>query len=170
MTIKVIELNKSNLQKFNNDVMKPQPQIIMFTAPWCGHCQNLKSELPSVLQNVKNMSGNGMLAMVDEEYIPEVKCDNKVEGYPSIDFMVGGHKRGSYNGPRDAAHLTNYIKEKLGGKQQKPKRKRRKTKKKSKKRKSRRRRRTRRKRKKIKSRRRKMKKSLKERFLKTLIG
>lgn len=141
MTIKVIELNKSNLSKFNNDIVKPKPQVVIFMAPWCGHCQNLKTELPEVLKNVENMPGDGMLAMVDEQYIPEVKCDNKVIGYPEIDFMIGGRKKGSYNGPRDAKNLSKYIKSKLGkGKKKKKSRKR-----KSKKRKRKRRRRTRKK-------------------------
>ncbi len=154
MTIKVIELNKSNLQNFNANIMKPKPQVVMFTAPWCGHCQNLKTELPEVLKGVKKMSGDGVLAMVDEEYIPEVKCDNQIMGYPSIDYMVGGKKKGSYNGPRDAKSLLRYIKTKLG----KGKKKKRSRKRKTKKKKRKRRRRTRK------------KKSLKQRFLKALLG
>lgn len=155
MTIKVIELDKSNLSTFNNNIMKPNPQVIMFMAPWCGHCQNLKSELPDVLKGIKKTPGDGILAMIDEEYIPEVKCDKQIRGYPSIDFMIGGRKKGSYNGPRDAKSLLKYIKKKLGKKKKKSK------KKKSKKKKSRhgkRRRRTRK------------KKSLKQRFIKALLG
>ena len=156
MTIKVIELNKSNLSTFNNDIVKPKPQVIMFMAPWCGHCQNLKSELPDVLKDIKKTPGDGMLAMIDEEYIPEVKCDKQIMGYPSIDFMIGGRKKSSYNGPRDAKSLLKYIKKKLGGKNNKTRKK--KTRKKKRGKKKKRRSRTRK------------KKSLKQRFLKALLG
>ena len=152
MTIKVMKINNSNVSKFNNDIVKPKPQIVIFTAPWCGHCQNLKSELPELLKGVKKTPGNGILAMVDEEYIPEVKCDKQIMGYPSIDYMIGGRKKGSYNGPRDAKSLLKYIKKKLGGKTKKLRKK--KTRRGKNKR---RRRRTR-------------KKSLKQRFLKALLG
>ena len=157
MTIKVMKINSSNVSNFNNDIAKPKPQIVMFTAPWCGHCQNLKNELPEVLKGVKKMPGNGILAMVDEEYIPEVKCDKQIMGYPSIDFMIGGRKKGSYNGPRDANSLLKYIKLKLGGKTKKTRKNKRKHRRSARKKKRKRRRRTR-------------KKSLKQRFLKALLG
>ena len=129
----------------------------MFTAPWCGHCQNLKNELPEVLKGVKKIPGNGILAMVDEEYIPEVKCDKQIMGYPSIDFMIGGRKKGSYNGPRDANSLLKYIKLKLGGKTKKTRKNKKKHRRGTRKKRRKRRRRTR-------------KKSLKQRFLKALLG
>ena len=167
MTIKVIELNKSNLSTFNNDIVKPKPQVIMFMAPWCGHCQNLKSELPDVLKGIKKTPGDGMLAMIDEEYIPEVKCDKQIMGYPSIDFMIGGRKKGSYNGPRDAKSLLKYIKKKLGGKNKEIKKNKKTRKNKTRKKKTGKKKRG--KKKKRRSRTRK-KKSLKQRFLKALLG
>ena len=83
--------------------------ILAITAPWCGHCQTLKPEWKKVLKNTNNYN-NLMLGMVEENLLNDIKCDTKIEGYPTIRVFKGGKKKKDYNGERDALSIQKFIK------------------------------------------------------------
>lgn len=110
MKVKKFKVNKSNVKKINKDMTNPNMiTILAITAPWCGHCQTLKPEWKKVLKNTNNHN-NLMLGMVEENLLNDIKCDTKIEGYPTIRVFKGGKKKKDYNGERDALSIQKFIK------------------------------------------------------------
>ena len=115
--MKVLELNNSNVEKFNkimND--KKQKAIFKVWAPWCDHCIKLNKIWPSIINDVKKTPGDGILVGVSEAMVPYVNCidSREVQGYPWIFSMKGGgSKKIEYKGNRDKDSLVKYIKKKL---------------------------------------------------------
>ena len=92
--MKIIEVTDSNVSHFNRLMENPaQKAIIKFYADWCGHCKELNKKWPELEQRVKRIPGDGILASVPEPMMSKIHCDNKIRGFPEIQFMVGGKKR-----------------------------------------------------------------------------
>ena len=115
--MKVLELNNSNVEKFNKIINnKKQKAVFKVWAPWCGHCKDLNKIWPSIVNDVKKTPGDGILVSVSEAIIPQVSCIDlkEVPGYPWIFSMKGGGgKKIEYEGSRDKDSLVKYIKIKL---------------------------------------------------------
>jgi protein disulfide-isomerase A6 len=156
--MKIIEVTDSNVSHFNRLMENPaQKAVIKFYADWCGHCKELNKKWPELEQQVKKIPSDGILASVPEPMMSKVHCDNKIRGFPEIQFMVGGKKKKDYNGKREVKDLAKFIKKKLG-----------KCKKTNKKKTRPRKRKKKRKRKKTQKRRRKGKSAKRERFFKMI--
>lgn len=113
--MKLINVNDSNIDKFNKMVMKGgQKTVVKYYADWCGHCKELNRKWPKIVNNVRKLKGNGILASVPENMIHKLQCSKSIQGYPTIRYMVSGEKKGlDYNGIREVKELTRYIKKKL---------------------------------------------------------
>jgi thioredoxin-like negative regulator of GroEL len=113
--MKVFDVNDNNVNKFNNLVMKGgQRTIVKYYADWCGHCKELNRKWPKIVNNVRKSKGNGILASVPEHMIHKVQCDNSIQGYPTLKYIVSGVQKGpDYNGIREVKELSRYIKKKL---------------------------------------------------------
>ncbi len=113
--MKIIEVTDSNVSHFNSLMENPaQKAVIKFYADWCGHCKELNKKWPELEQQVKKIPSDGILASVPEPMMSKVHCDNKIRGFPEIQFMVGGKKKKDYNGKREVKDLAKFIKKKLG--------------------------------------------------------
>ena len=58
------------------------------------------------------------LAKVSEEFIPKVKCDAPVQGYPTIVLYKNGNVLGVHSGDRSADSFNDYIKNNINAKPQ----------------------------------------------------
>ena len=113
--MKLFDVNDNNVNKFNKMVMKGgQRTIVKYYADWCGHCKELNRKWPKIVNNVRKSKGNGILASVPEHMIHKVQCDNSIQGYPTLKYIVSGVQKGpDYNGIREVKELSRYIKKKL---------------------------------------------------------
>lgn len=115
--MKVLELNNSNVEKFNKIMdNKKQKAVFKVWASWCSHCKELNKIWPSIVNEVKETPGDGMLVSIEEAIIPQISCidSSEIVGYPWIFSMRGGGgKKIEYKGSRDKESLVKYIKKEL---------------------------------------------------------
>ena len=112
--MKIIELtNNKNINDFNNYYDRnngtDKLQIVAFLANWCGFCEQFKPEWQKFKNMAKNKLINGIVATASDKSMGSLKCNNKINGFPTIRIFKNG-KHMDYNGERDSKHLTDYVK------------------------------------------------------------
>ena len=106
--------NNTKLNEFNTN-SKKGPWMVWYYAKWCGHCSDMVPEWSKLGENnVHNVN----LAKVSEEFIPKVKCDTPVQGYPTIVLYKNGNVLGVHSGDRSADSFNDYIKNNINAKPQ----------------------------------------------------
>ena len=100
---------------FDDMVLGSQDMVLIsFTAPWCGHCKNLK---PHWADAAAKLAGTGIRVMdLDATANEKVARRFQVQGFPTIKIFPPGPKQDSdaidYNGPRDGT-IAEYALEKF---------------------------------------------------------
>ncbi|TFK47788.1 protein disulfide isomerase [Heliocybe sulcata] len=91
--------------------------LVAFTAPWCGHCKNMKPDLEKAAQDFA-VESNCIIANVDADAQPNRPLAEKygVSSYPTIKFFPKGSKGEpeAYEGPRTEAAFVEYLNGKCG--------------------------------------------------------
>ena len=98
--------SNSKFQKSENRIGStpagiPDDVVIIFFAPWCGHCKKAKGEFEKAQRY-----GNGKVMLVDAT-LPENKDlvqKHNVKGFPTI---VKGNK--THNGPRTEKEILKFA-------------------------------------------------------------
>ena len=102
--------NDNKLTVHEDKAMK----IVLFYAPWCGHCKNFKPEWEKVKAKLNNTTVNGVkVELVD------VNCDEEgdlakaydVQGFPTVKCLTKGNVL-EYDGDRSSNGIETYVKEK----------------------------------------------------------
>lgn len=91
--------------------------LVEFYAPWCGHCQNLKSAYEKA---AKNLAGLAKVAAVncDEETNKPLCGQMGVQGFPTLKIIKPGSKPGKpivedYQGARTAKGIVDAVVDKI---------------------------------------------------------
>ena len=87
------------------------PLMILFYAPWCGHCKKFYPEYRKASKELRKK--NIYLAKVDVTHQPKLKDKNRIRGFPTVHFFHNGTKS-SYGGNRTKEDLIRWINIKLG--------------------------------------------------------
>ena len=106
--------NNTKLNEFNTN-SKKGPWLVWYYAKWCGHCSDMVPEWSKLGENNVHKVN---LAKVSEEFIPKVKCDAPVQGYPTIVLYKNGNVLGVHSGDRSADSFNDYIKNNINAKPQ----------------------------------------------------
>lgn len=89
-----------------------KPVIVLFYAPWCGHCQRFKDDY---MRLASLMGGSVRLGAIDGDKEGKLAQKFNVRGFPTILYWPMGEKtsdtRGyiEYQGPRTASALQKFV-------------------------------------------------------------
>ena len=93
--------------------------VVLIYAPWCGHCNDMKSDWNKVTNHLKDRDDlDGFISRIQIDDVgklnePELE---DIIGVPTIVYMNKGSKVGTYNGERKAKPIEDWILSKLGNK------------------------------------------------------
>ena len=108
----VLELVDSD---FDSTLESVDTALVMFYAPWCGHCKRLKPEFEKAAQLLKSNDPPVALAKVDCTEGGKDSCGRfDVRGYPTLKIFRGGELSSDYNGPREVNGIVKYMKAQVG--------------------------------------------------------
>jgi protein disulfide isomerase family A protein 3 len=100
---------------FEAGVAEVDTTLVMFYAPWCGHCKRLKPEYAKAAELLKNDDPPIALAKVDCTEAGKKICErHSVSGYPTLKIFRNGEMAQEYNGPREAAGIVKYMRAQVG--------------------------------------------------------
>jgi thiol-disulfide isomerase/thioredoxin len=105
--VKMNGIQINDIKKLNDIIKKKKGIMILFYAPWCGHCQQLKPEWNQLVENDKEKR---YYTVSDSVMQPNQKVgDVQVEGFPTIVINKKNGTIEQYNGPRTSHDLRNAI-------------------------------------------------------------
>merc|ERR1711976_946317 len=107
-----VELTDSS---FDGELEEIDTALVMFYAPWCGHCKRLKPEFQKAASILKANDPPVHLAQVDCTDAGKDTCGRfSVSGYPTAKIFREGELSSDYNGPREAGGIVKYMKSQVG--------------------------------------------------------
>jgi len=97
---------------FNEKIIdNPQPAIVEFYAPWCGHCKNLAPHYAKAAEKLKGMVTFGVVDCTDQK---DLCGEYSIEGFPTLKtFEMEADTPTDYQGPREAKGIAKYAKKLL---------------------------------------------------------
>lgn len=108
----VLDLGDSD---FSTRVGEADTVLVMFYAPWCGHCKKLKPEYAKAAELMRVDDPPIVLAKVDCTEAGKETCTKYgVSGYPTLKIFRKGELSSEYNGPREAAGIVKYMRAQVG--------------------------------------------------------
>jgi len=107
-----------NFNKETFEQVADKPHLVMFFAPWCGHCKRLAPTWQdlSVKYNEKDIEEQDVLIGKVDCTVETALCSaQEVTGYPTLKFFKSGTDSGvKYRGQRDLDSLVKFINEQMG--------------------------------------------------------
>ena len=106
--------NESFTQEDDNSIeptSSDKVTLVMFYAPWCGHCSTTKPELEKAKPELDGKTVNGKkikVMMIDCDANPEMNKKYDVEGYPTIKLFKQGSQV-EYNGDRSKESFVEFV-------------------------------------------------------------
>lgn len=108
----VLDLTDSD---FSSVLSQHDTALVMFYAPWCGHCKRLKPEYALAAGILKGDDPPVTLAKVDCTEGGKSTCEQySVSGYPTLKIFRKGENSQEYNGPRESNGIVKFMRAQVG--------------------------------------------------------
>ncbi|KAJ8307304.1 hypothetical protein KUTeg_015388 [Tegillarca granosa] len=95
---------------FKNILKKKKHALVMFYAPWCGHCKKAKPEFTNAAEKYKDDT-KVMFAAIDCTTQSSSCSTHEVTGYPTFKYFKYGKNPQNYMGGREEADFVNFMKD-----------------------------------------------------------
>lgn len=95
---------------FDSILSKADHALVVFYAPWCGHCKRIKPELEKAASRTKAENVNGILAAVDATKNSDLATRFGVKGYPTLKYFSKGEFKFDAGHARQEEQIINFIK------------------------------------------------------------
>jgi protein disulfide-isomerase A6 len=89
-------------QEGDQPTEKKDVKVVLFFAPWCGHCKNVVPIWDVLGQKYRNV------VKIDCDSNPQVASEHGVQGFPTIRAYVNNDFV-EYNGDRSAQSLESFV-------------------------------------------------------------
>lgn len=104
----VVHLNGDS---FDAILAKAEHALVVFYAPWCGHCKRIKPEFEKAATKIKTEKINGILAAVDATKEPDLASRFGVKGYPTLKYFNKGEFKFDAGHARQEDQIISFIKD-----------------------------------------------------------
>ncbi|XP_076456070.1 protein disulfide-isomerase A5-like [Babylonia areolata] len=95
---------------FSDFISTNKKTLVMFYAPWCGHCKKMKPDYMSAATKLKEEVPGAKLAAVDATKFKDLASKYSIKGYPTLKYFEDGALKADYKGGRTAADLVAFFK------------------------------------------------------------
>ncbi|XP_055641781.1 protein disulfide-isomerase A5 isoform X2 [Toxorhynchites rutilus septentrionalis] len=93
-----------------DDVLKNEDRVlVMFYAPWCGHCKRMKPDFAEVANLLEKNAVSGKVAAVDCTQHTKTAERFEIQGFPTMKYFVRGKFIKNYEGKRTAQAMYDFI-------------------------------------------------------------
>jgi thiol-disulfide isomerase/thioredoxin len=109
-----VDVKHATDRTFESILAGTQKTLVMFYAPWCGHCKTFKPHMASVATRLKEEGDEEWTFVgIDTNSPPGVKTGKKydVKGYPKLMYFENGQMAHEYGGDRTAEGLYAWTKD-----------------------------------------------------------
>uniref|UniRef100_A0A2A4JWB4 Thioredoxin domain-containing protein n=1 Tax=Heliothis virescens TaxID=7102 RepID=A0A2A4JWB4_HELVI len=104
----VVHLTAAN---FEDTLAKIKNALVVFYAPWCGHCKRIKPEFEKAAKRIKEEKIDGILAAVDATKQPDLASRFGVKGYPTLKYFSKGEYQFDAGHARQEEQIISFIKD-----------------------------------------------------------
>ncbi|XP_065582725.1 protein disulfide-isomerase A5-like isoform X1 [Artemia franciscana] len=83
--------------------------MVMYYAPWCGHCKKMKPVFAKVAKKLKELALPAEMATLDATIHHKVAKKSQLKGFPTIKFHKKDGSVLEYNGDRSSEDIIQFI-------------------------------------------------------------
>uniref|UniRef100_A0A8D8TVC3 Protein disulfide-isomerase A5 n=1 Tax=Cacopsylla melanoneura TaxID=428564 RepID=A0A8D8TVC3_9HEMI len=104
----VVHLTDDN---FDLVIQEESSVLVMFYAPWCGHCKKLKPEYEDAAATMKQQRIAGILAAVDVTREKDLGKRFDIKGFPTMKYFRSGQFAFDAGHVRDSVKLVQFMRD-----------------------------------------------------------